>query len=170
MSLSTGGSSPIEVGEMLQSIKDGAQAKGVSMKEYLTTELNTPEEEAPLLFKAVSCLDATSITNSNAPVATKVNTYSNNGGVKQEAINAPVAANIPAPVRQVQAANTVAEMKQNAAVGGPESIPNQPVVNAPKAANIPAPVRSTMTGGRKNKKKGSRRHKKRKASRKTRRR
>ena len=112
----------------------------------------------------------THIASLNAPVATKVNTYSNNGGVKQEVLTAPVAANIPAPVRQVQAANTVAEMKQNAAVGGPESIPNQPVVNAAVAANIPAPVRSTMTGGRKNKKKGSRRHKKRKASRKTRRR
>lgn len=159
MSLSSGGSSPIEVSEMLESIKDGAKQKGVSMKEYLTTELNTPEEEAPLLYKAVSCLDTTSnqtpVTSENAPVANKkVNEYSNNGGVKQNALNAPTGA--------VEAPNTVAANKNNTSVGGPESIPNQPVVNAPKGANIPAPVRSTMKGGRKSRKSRKNKNKKKK--------
>ena len=130
MALSNGGSSPIEISQMLHSIKDDAEEKGVSMKEYLTTELGIPEEEAPLLHSAMSCLDAKGVTSSNTTAANKNTTYSNNGGITQEAVNAPVGATLT-------------------------------------ATRTPAP---NQAGGRKNKRKFSRSHKKRKGSRRTRRR
>jgi hypothetical protein len=167
MSLSSGGSSPIEISEMLDSIKGKAQEKGVSMKEYLTTELSIPEEEAPLLHSAVSCLDAKSVTSSNAPVATKNTTYSNNGGVKQEAVTAPVGATLTAT--RTSAPNVVTTKNTTYSNNGGIT---QQAVNAPVGATLtatrtPAP---NQGGGRKNKRKPSRRHKKRKATRKTRRR
>ena len=57
MALNPGDILPIEFNEMLGLMRDRAQEKGVSMKEYLRQYLNVPEEEAPLLYEAVSHLD-----------------------------------------------------------------------------------------------------------------
>jgi hypothetical protein len=57
--LSSGGSSPIEVDEMLKTIIEKAKALGMSPKEYMTSPngLNVPESEAPHLHDSLECLE-----------------------------------------------------------------------------------------------------------------
>jgi len=62
--LSGGGSSPIEVNEMLETIIEKAKALGMSPKDYMTSPngLNVPESEAPRLYDSLECLE---LINSN---------------------------------------------------------------------------------------------------------
>jgi hypothetical protein len=62
--------SPIDVNEMLESIQQKAKEESIPMNTYLTAELNIPENEAPLLRKALSYLDT---LPKNAPVAEVAN-------------------------------------------------------------------------------------------------
>jgi hypothetical protein len=77
--------SAIDVNEMLESIQQKAKEESIPMNTYLTAELNIPEDEAPLLRKALSYLDT---LPKNAPVAVVAN---NNP-------TAPAVNNPPAPV------------------------------------------------------------------------
>ena len=56
--LSGCGSSPIEINDMLESIEDGAKAKGISVTDFLKNVLNVPEEDAPRLYHAVEALES----------------------------------------------------------------------------------------------------------------
>jgi hypothetical protein len=62
--LSSGGSSPIEVNEMLETIITKAKGSGMSPKDYMTSPagLNIPESEAPRLYDSLECLE---LINSN---------------------------------------------------------------------------------------------------------
>ena len=62
--LSKGGSSPIEINEMLETNITKAKGLGISPKDYMTSPdgLNIPESEAPRLYDSLECLE---LINSN---------------------------------------------------------------------------------------------------------
>lgn len=74
MASNSGKCSPMEVNDMLESMQQKAKEEKIPMNTYLTVELNIPEDEAPLLRKALSYLDTLSKpnngTSTNAAVAT----------------------------------------------------------------------------------------------------
>jgi hypothetical protein len=79
--------SPIVVNEMLESIQQKAKEESIPMNTYLTAELNIPEDEAPLLRKALSYLDT--LNNPASGMNNKGNENPSNGGLKQNVSNAP---------------------------------------------------------------------------------
>lgn len=56
--LSNGGSSPIEINEMLQTIEEKAKQLNLPLNKYLSETLGVPEKEAPILHDALECLES----------------------------------------------------------------------------------------------------------------
>ena len=77
---------------------------------------------------------------------------------RQQDLEAPKRETIEPPVR---------EARPNIRTGGPASLPRQQDLEAPPKENIPQPIRERASGGRNRTRKASRKHKKRKATKRT---